>query len=69
MHTYKKSKGEALWTVGHYERHSNEDGTWDQWVPMHDFASVETAAAFVNYLNGGTGEGRKNMEGQDKIIP
>ena len=46
MYVYLKSKGEAVWTAGHY----NPAG---KWVPESDHSSDESAAARCHWLNGG----------------
>jgi hypothetical protein len=56
MHTYRKSKDEQLWTVGHYKMIGDEHFSSEhEWEAMKDFAKEDDAAAYVNYLNGGTG--------------
>jgi hypothetical protein len=53
MHTYRKAKGEPLWTVGYFTRC---DSGYDVWTALRDFSQEENAAAFAHYLNGGNGD-------------
>jgi hypothetical protein len=57
MHTYKHVKDgeEWIWVVGHYSMIGDSDGVESRWQAMKDFDDEEAAAAYVNYLNGGTG--------------
>ena len=47
MWVYVRSKSEPLWTVGFYA----PDG---EWHPDSDHTTMESAAARVHYLNGGS---------------
>jgi len=59
MHTYFKTKGEDVWTVGHYKLVGDEHCSSEHvWEAMKDFGSEVEAAAYVNYLNGGEGSWR-----------
>lgn len=56
MHSYKKSKGEDIWTVGYYSPSNFDTGELTySWKPIRDFSNEDSAACFVNYLNGGKG--------------
>jgi hypothetical protein len=46
---YIRSRGEPLWTVGHYDPQ-------DRWQPDSDHASEEKAAERCHYLNGGNAD-------------
>lgn len=50
MHTYRKSHGEPLFTVGYWV--GNSETGW-RWEPLKDFDTEKKAAEYVNYLNGG----------------
>jgi hypothetical protein len=57
MHTYKSIRDGALWTVGHYKMQGYEESSSEQyWIAMKDFRTEREAAAYVNYLNGGSGD-------------
>jgi hypothetical protein len=53
VHVYKKGN-EGVWTVGFYEP-DLVPGKY-RWYPVKNFADEETAAVYVNFLNGGKGE-------------
>jgi len=53
MHTYRKSKGEELWTVGFEMPSENVH----EWRPIKDFNEERQAAAYTSYLNGGAAPG------------
>lgn len=56
MYTVRRARSEDLWTVGYFEPHADSDGEWHEWRPLEDFNNRYSAFAFINYLNGGTGE-------------
>ena len=55
MHTYKKL-GEELWYVMFRATDTNEFGTFYEWNKIREFTTEGEAAAYVNYLNGGSGK-------------
>ena len=60
MHTYRRNKGEQLWTVGFWEPGSleqyNERGVVvPRWNALQDCRDEDQARRLVNYLNGGDG--------------
>jgi hypothetical protein len=59
MHTYKKTTddprhGQETWTVGYWGSINVTTGV-QIWHGMRSFKLEREAAAFTNYLNGGTG--------------
>jgi hypothetical protein len=50
MHVYRKTE-KGLYTVGYY----TISGGFQDWHPLKDFSKEYNAAAFVHFLNGGTG--------------
>ncbi len=53
VHLYDKE--DRLWTVGYWK--PPEDNTvGPRFTAIRDCGSIEEAAAFINYLNGGRGE-------------
>lgn len=56
IHTMLYSKEDGLWTVGFYEPVvPNSTLNAPRWHALEDFNIKEDAAAFVNFLNGGSG--------------
>ena len=57
MHMYIKDENEAVWTVGFYVPAQNPNiNPLNRWHAVKSFSNEETAAAYVNYLNGGIGD-------------
>jgi hypothetical protein len=56
MHVYIKAKEERVWTVGFYGPPESHTQPHYRWHPLRNFDSEDSAAAYVNYLNGGKGD-------------
>jgi hypothetical protein len=56
MHVYIKAKEERVWTVGFYHPPQGPTQPHYRWHPLRNFDHEDSAAAYVNYLNGGTGD-------------
>jgi len=55
MYVYKYAREDKLWVVGYYTPET--ETVRQSFVAVRDCRSSDEAAAFVNYLNGGTGDG------------
>jgi len=57
IHVYHKHRedGNWLYTVGYYEPHSDDHGTFYKFMSLEDTSREDEARALVNYLNGGEG--------------
>jgi hypothetical protein len=55
MYFVRYSSKDNLWTVG-FLISSNSETLADEWQAVRDFASEKQAFAFINYLNGGSGD-------------
>ncbi len=56
MHVYIEAKEEGYWTVGFYHPPQSQVQPYYRWQPLRNFQHEDSAAAYVNYLNGGTGD-------------
>jgi hypothetical protein len=56
VHVYIKAKKGRVWTVGFYQPPESATQPHYRWRPLRKFDHEDSAAAYVNYLNGGKGD-------------